>query len=86
MNRTPLSIPEIGIIAGTQAAAGAGIGLLLADRLSDDQRRAIGWTLLAVGAVTTVPIVVQLLNSQHTEPDDDGDASPRRFATQEYAR
>ncbi len=65
MNRTPLSIPEIGIIAGTRAMLGAGLGLLLADRLSDDQRRAVGWTLLTVGAVTTIPILAQLLKSQH---------------------
>ena len=34
MIRTPLAIPEIAIIAGTRAALGAGIGLLLADRLN----------------------------------------------------
>ena len=60
MDRTPLSIPEIAIIGGTRAALGAGLGLLLADRLSDDQRRAVGWTLFGVGVITTVPIALQL--------------------------
>ena len=69
MNRTPLSIPEIGLIAGTRAMLGAGVALLLADRLSADQRRAVGWTLLAVGALTTVPIAVQLLRSQRPEEE-----------------
>ena len=64
MNRVSLSFPEIGLIGGTRAALGAGVALLLADRLSADQRRAVGWTLLAVGAVTTIPIVTQLLKSQ----------------------
>jgi hypothetical protein len=64
MNRIPLSFPEIGVIGGTRAALGAGVALLLADRLNDDQRRAVGWTLLAVGAVTTVPIAIQLFRSQ----------------------
>ena len=65
MNRTALSIPEIAIIAGTRGMLGAGVGLLLADRLSREQRRAVGWTLFAVGAITTVPIAVQLIRSMH---------------------
>jgi hypothetical protein len=34
---------------------------LLSEKLSDEQRRAIGWTLVAVGALTTIPLVLQLL-------------------------
>jgi len=68
MNRIPLSIPEVAVIAGTRAALGAGIGLLLADRLDRDQRRAIGWTLFAVGAASTAPILAQLLSSAHAQP------------------
>ena len=41
---------------------GAGIALLLSEKLSSDQRRAIGWTLVAVGALTTIPLVLQLLS------------------------
>jgi hypothetical protein len=40
---------------------GAGIALLLSEKLNDEQRRAIGWTLVAVGALTTIPLVLQLL-------------------------
>jgi len=68
MDRTPLSLPEIGLIAGTRAMFGAGVGLLLADRLSNEQRRAVGWTLLAVGAITTVPILVGVVRGmRHAE-------------------
>ena len=56
MIRRTVTLPEIGLIAGARVALGAGIGLLLADRLNDDQRRAAGWTLLAVGALTTIPL------------------------------
>jgi hypothetical protein len=66
MMRKSLSIPEIGLIAATRAAAGAGVGLLLADRLGREQRRAVGWTLLGIGALTTIPILVQLLS--HEQP------------------
>jgi hypothetical protein len=53
-------MPELGLIAGTRAALGAGAGLLLADRLSDEQRRAVGWTLFAVGLISTIPLVAEV--------------------------
>jgi len=56
-----LTIPELMLIAGTRVALGAGIGLLLSDRLNKDQRRVAGWALLAVGALTTIPIVTGIL-------------------------
>jgi hypothetical protein len=52
-----LTIPEIILIGGTRAALGVGIGLLISDRLNKDQRKAVGWTLLAVGVLSTLPIV-----------------------------
>jgi len=82
MTRTPLSIPEIAIIGGTRAALGAGIGLLLADRLNNDQRRAIGWTLVAVGAITTIPIAVQLFRGRR---DEDRQGMGGRIGREEHA-
>ena len=34
-----LTIPEIMLIAGTRAALGLGVGLLISDRLTKDQRK-----------------------------------------------
>jgi hypothetical protein len=68
MERRPLSIPEIALISGTRGALGAGLGLLLADRLNDDQRRAVGWTLFLVGAISTIPIAAQLFESGRPSP------------------
>jgi hypothetical protein len=51
------TIPELVLIAGTRVALGIGVGLLLSDRLNKDQRKAAGWALLAVGVLTTIPIV-----------------------------
>jgi hypothetical protein len=51
------TIPEIMLVAGTRVALGVGVGLLLSDRLNEDQRKAAGWALLAVGVLTTIPIV-----------------------------
>lgn len=60
MRETRITIPELGLVAGTRAAAGIGIGLLLADRLSSEQRKAVGWTLLLVGALTTIPLAFDI--------------------------
>ena len=56
MKETRLTFPEIGLIASTRTMLGAGIALLLADRLDKEQRKAVGWALLLVGAITTVPL------------------------------
>src|SRR5205814_2884015 len=61
MRETRITLPELGLIAGTRAALGAGLGLLLADRLSEDQRQAVGWTLLLVGLASTVPLALEVL-------------------------
>lgn len=67
MKQVTLTVPEIGLIAGTRAAAGAGLALLLSNRLNPEQRRAVGWTLLAVGIATTIPLVVQVFG-KHCAP------------------
>jgi len=43
MKKKALTIPEIGLIAGTRAAVGAGIGLLISNRLSKRRRKTAGW-------------------------------------------
>jgi hypothetical protein len=61
MKETTLTIPELGLIAGTRVALGAGMGFLLADKLSSEQRRAAGIVLLLVGAISTIPLVLEVL-------------------------
>lgn len=61
MERTiDLSVPELAFVAATRGIAGAGIGLLASSYLSLPARKATGWTLLAIGALTTVPIAVAI--------------------------
>jgi hypothetical protein len=64
MKHVSLTIPEIALIAGTRAAGGAGLALLLGDRLSPEGRRTVGWTLLAVGLITTIPLVAAVLGKR----------------------
>ncbi len=61
MTERTLTIPEIILIAGTRVALGVGVGLLIADSLPRDARKAAGLALLAVGALTTIPIVADVL-------------------------
>ena len=58
MRERSLTIPEIMLIGGTRVALGMGLGFLLADKLSRDARKGAGWALLAVGALTTVPLAM----------------------------
>lgn len=60
MFTTEIHLPELALLAGTRGALGAGVGLLLSDRLSAEQRKNIGWTLVAVGVLTTVPLAAML--------------------------
>jgi len=61
MRETHLTLPELALIAGTRAALGAGLALLLGDRLAPGERRALGWGLVLVGAVTTIPLAIDVL-------------------------
>ena len=56
-----LTIPEIALIGGTRAALGAGLGLLLADKLHGNSRKAVGLSLFLVGAASTIPLVKNLM-------------------------
>ncbi len=53
-----LRLPELGLIAGTRGLLGAGVGLVIAGRLTDAQRKDIGWTLIAIGVLTTLPLAL----------------------------
>ena len=57
-----VSTPELAFVAATRGMAGAGVGLLVADCFrSTDTRRAVGWALLAIGALTTIPIALAVV-------------------------
>jgi hypothetical protein len=68
MIKTELTFPQLGLVAGTRGLLGAGVGLLLADRLSAEQRRAVGWTLVAIGALSSIPLAMEVLGNR-VDPD-----------------
>jgi hypothetical protein len=64
MIKTELSLPELGLIVGTRGMLGAGLGLLLAHKLSEDRRRDIGWTLAAIGVLSTIPLAIMVFGGR----------------------
>jgi hypothetical protein len=64
MKTFELSRPTFAFIVATRAALGAGIGLLVSTRFSDSRRRALGVTLVSIGAATTIPAAIALLRAR----------------------
>ena len=64
MKKAELTLPEIGLIAGTRVMAGAGIALLLADKLDKDKRKMLGWTLFLIGAISTIPLAIDVFSKR----------------------
>jgi hypothetical protein len=60
MKETKLTLPELGMIAGTRGMLGAGAALLFGEKLNPDTRKAVGWTLFLIGAVSTIPLVMKV--------------------------
>lgn len=64
MNDITISRPELALVAGTRAALGVGVGLLLANRLNERTRRAVGWTLTIFGGLITIPLAFEILGKR----------------------
>jgi hypothetical protein len=68
MREHTVTTPELVLVAGTRVALGVGLGLLLADRMNDEQRRAVGWTLFVLGALITVPLAIEVVGKSPPPP------------------
>ena len=64
MKPVTLPKPEIALIALTRGILGIGIGLVLSEKLSADQRKAVGWALIGVGVVTTFPLLAEVFGAK----------------------
>jgi hypothetical protein len=58
MKTVTLSRMEVETIAATRFIFGAGCALLLARRLPQEERQVLGWTLTAIGTITTIPLIL----------------------------
>ena len=61
MRNVDVSIPEVAFVAMTRALAGVGVGMLAADLVRPEARKVIAWTLIGIGALTTLPIAATLI-------------------------
>jgi hypothetical protein len=61
------TLAEIMLLAGTRVALGVGIGLLLSTRLDEDQRKSAGWALVFVGAITTIPLAMDVIGKPNAD-------------------
>jgi hypothetical protein len=66
VKRVELPVPEIGILAVTRAMLGAGVGLMVAEKLSERQRKVMGRTLFLIGVFSTIPLVKDIARRMHT--------------------
>jgi len=69
MKRVELTVPEIALIGGTRGVLGAGLALLLGNRMTEDQRKAVGWAMFLIGAISTIPLVMNVLQKQQRQSD-----------------
>jgi len=64
MKKVELAIPEVAFIAGTRVMLGAGAALLLADQLNVKERKKFGWAMFLVGAISTIPLVIDVFSKR----------------------
>ena len=73
-HRREVTLPTLMLVAVTRGMLGAGIGMLLAGRLGHRRVR-IGQLLVAIGALSTIPLALRVFG--HDPADDYID--PSRF-------
>lgn len=76
MRKVTVTLPLISLIAVTRGMLGAGLGLLLADKLPSRERKAAGWALFLAGATSTVPLAARVL-TQGGDGEDEGESEPQ---------
>jgi len=64
MKTVTLSFPELLLLVGTRAMLAAGVALLVAKRLTEEQRKTAGIVLVAVGVITTIPLAFEVLGKR----------------------
>jgi hypothetical protein len=64
MRTTTVTLPELALVAATRGMAGAGAGLLVADRIGAKKRKTMGWTLFLIGVLSTIPLALQVFGKR----------------------
>jgi hypothetical protein len=64
MREARVKVPQIALLAGTRVALGIGVGLLLAKKFGEAARKRTGKTLVAFGALSTIPLLRSVFNRE----------------------
>jgi hypothetical protein len=67
MQEHRITTPVLALFAGTRGMVGFGLGLLLSERFRSDRRRAVGWTLLVAGALSTIPLALTIFRGRRPQ-------------------
>jgi hypothetical protein len=87
MRTVTLALPKFAFVVGTRAALAAGVGMLVASRLSGNRRRTVGLGLIVLGAATTIPAARWLVRGLHASPAPPGvERDTRMVGTTRLAR
>ncbi len=68
MRNVTLTFPELLFVIGTRAMLAAGVAVLAFAKMSDEKRKVVGATLVAIGAVTTIPAAMAVLRKRDLAP------------------
>ncbi|MGE5183721.1 MAG: hypothetical protein ACM31C_16730 [Acidobacteriota bacterium] len=58
MKEATIALPRLALIAATRGMLGVGIGLLLSEKLARGRRTSVGWALVAIGGLSTIPLML----------------------------
>lgn len=62
MKTVELPLPLVGAVAATRGMLGMGAGLLVAPKVPEAHRKLIGGLLLAIGALSTIPLAIRVFS------------------------
>jgi len=68
-----MSIPQLGLVAATRGLIGFGAGLMLANKISRDKRKAIGLPIFIAGVASTIPIALHIFHNNHVQHEQLGE-------------
>ena len=68
LNKFSENLPVSGTIGLSQGAAGVGLGLLIAGRISEDSRRRVGGVLLVAGVLVLAPVIASVVTRVRNRP------------------
>ena len=68
MRTIQLPVPLLAAVAATRGMLGVGVGLLAGRSMPERVRRPLGWSLLAIGALSTIPLAMSVFaRHRHSE-------------------